>query len=290
MCSSLCLHSGHCVHRSIAAKFVMSGLGTATAPPLIALSYMCAWCAGVPTTKPLLALSASFRFLLAVLTNLLEFDYLSPPLTPTQLFPLSAYTNRLDCAHCPPLINPIFAGGAIFYLTTNNGVSIIKISPWLNDCLFLSTDACNTGDGGYFTGLHFHTPFPDAILYCYGHDINILELLTVMVALKLWGALLCGRRITFQCDNINSVLAINSGHSRVPGMQLCLWEIWFLTARHYIDICAKHIPGLENSIADHLSRWHLSPSHQQRFAELTAGFPTTYIFCPTQLFDFEIDL
>lgn len=176
------------------------------------------------------------------------------------------------------------------FLPRYNCVSIIKISPWLNDRLFLSTDACNTGAGGYFTGLHFHTPFPDAILHRYGHDINILELLAVMVALKLWGALLYGQRITFQCHNINGVLAINSGRSRVPGMQLCLREIWFLTARHDIDIRAKHIPGLENSIADHLSRWHLSPSHQQRFAELTAGFPTTYIFCPTQLFAFEIDL
>ena len=98
------------------------------------------------------------------------------------------------------------------------------------------------------------------------------------------------RASDFEKVYVNSILAINAGHSHVPGMQFCLQEIWFLIIRNDIDICAKHIPGLENSIADHLSRWHLSPLHQQYFAELTADFSTTDIFCPTQLFDFEINL
>lgn len=98
------------------------------------------------------------------------------------------------------------------------------------------------------------------------------------------------RASDFEKVYVNSILAINSGHSHVPGRQLCLREIWFLTIHNDIDIHAKHIPGLENSIADHLSWWHLSSLHQQCFTKLTADFPTTDIFCPTQLFDFEIDL
>ena len=175
------------------------------------------------------------------------------------------------------------------FLPHYNGVSIIKISPWLDDRLFLSTDACATDAGGYFNGQYFHTPFPGSILHRFGHDINILELLTIMVALKLWGTLLCGQRIILQSDNANSVLAINSGRSRVLGMQLCLREIWFLAARNDVDLLAKHIPGLENSFANHLSRWHLSPTHQQRFAELTTDSLTTHVFCSPQLFDFEVD-
>ena len=81
------------------------------------------------------------------------------------------------------------------FLPSYNGVSLIKTSPWLDNRLFLSTDACRTGAGGYFTGQYFHTPFPAPILSQFGHDINILELLTIMVALKLSGELLRGQRL-----------------------------------------------------------------------------------------------
>ena len=175
------------------------------------------------------------------------------------------------------------------FLPSYNGVSLIKTSPWLDNRLFLSTDACRTGAGGYFTGQYFHTPFPAPIHSQFGHDINILELLTIMVALKLWGELLCGQCLILQCDNANSVLAINSSRSRIPGMHLSLQEVWFLTTRHDIAIFAWHIAGVDNTIADHLSRWHLSPVHQLRFDALTADTPTTHILCPPELFQFEID-
>ena len=59
----------------------------------------------------------------------------------------------------------------------------------------------------------------------------------------------------------NSMPAINSGRSHIPGMHLCLQEIWFLTAHYGIDIFAWHVAGMDNPIADHLSPWHLSPVH-----------------------------
>lgn len=68
------------------------------------------------------------------------------------------------------------------FVPTYNSVSLIKTSPWIQDTLSFSTDAC-----GYFNGMFFHTQFPQPIMLSYGHDINILELLTIMVTLKLWG-------------------------------------------------------------------------------------------------------
>ena len=53
-----------------------------------------------------------------------------------------------------------------------------------------------------------------------------------MAALKIWGPALRGKRFILECDNNNSVLALNSGHSRILGMQLCLREIWFFSALH----------------------------------------------------------
>ena len=78
------------------------------------------------------------------------------------------------------------------FLPQFNGVTFIKSTSRLNNPFFLSSDACASGAGGYFQGQYFHTPFPGHILEQYGHDINILELLAVMVALKLcssWSAL-----------------------------------------------------------------------------------------------------
>ena len=137
--------------------------------------------------------------------------------------------------------------------------------PWRNNPMYLSTDACSTGAGGFFNGQYFHTPFPSSVLHRFGHDINTLELLAIMVALKIWAPLLQGQRLVLQSNNENSVLALNSGRSRAPGMQRCLHKIWFLTPAWDFEIVSTHIPGVKNSIADHLSRWHLSPMHRQRF-------------------------
>ena len=71
------------------------------------------------------------------------------------------------------------------FLPFYNGVSIIKTSPWKYDPLYLSTDACTTGAGGFFDSQYFHTPFPSSVLHRFGHNVNTLELLTIMVALKI---------------------------------------------------------------------------------------------------------
>ena len=174
------------------------------------------------------------------------------------------------------------------FVPSYNGVSLIKASPWIHDTLALSTEACGSGAGGYFNGKYFHTPFPPPIMPLYGHDINILELLTIMVALKLWGAALRGQRVIISCDNENSVITLNSGRCHSPGMQLCLREIWFLSAAFDFEIRTNHVPGVSNAIADHLSRWHLSPSHKAHFEALTSGIPTTFVPCPPELFNFEV--
>jgi len=170
------------------------------------------------------------------------------------------------------------------FLPHFNGISLIKTSPWISDPLLLSTDACNTGAGGYFNGQFFHSPFPAPIFHRFGDDINTLELLSIMVALKLWGTALRGLRFILHSDNSNSVQALNSGRSRTLGMQLCLREIWFLSSLYDFEMSAVHIPGRQNSLADHLSRWHLSPDHEAQFDALTSHISTTHVACPMRFF------
>ena len=91
-----------------------------------------------------------------------------------------------------------------------------------------------------------------------------------MVALKLWGTALRRQRVIITCDNENSVFALNSGRSRTSDMQLCLNEIWFLSAAFDFEIRADHVPGVSNAIADHSSRWHLSPCRKAHFEALAS--------------------
>ena len=81
-------------------------------------------------------------------------------------------------------------------------------------------------------------------------------------------------RFIVKCDNAKSVCALNSGRSRTRAMQLCLREIWFLSARFDFVLFADHLPGTFNTLVDYLSRWHLSPTHKAQLQTLTAGLVT----------------
>ena len=63
-----------------------------------------------------------------------------------------------------------------------------------------------------------------------------------------------------------------------------------LLALHEFELRAEHIPGRDNTIADHLSRWHLAPSHEAHFISLTADLATTRLDCPPELFNFDFPM
>ena len=54
------------------------------------------------------------------------------------------------------------------------------------------------------------------------------------------------------------------------------------------EMTAVHVPGRHNTLADHLSRWHLSPYHADQFQLLTSDISTTQVACPSHYFDFQI--
>ena len=105
-------------------------------------------------------------------------------------------------------------------------------------------------------------------------DINSLELLTVIVALKLWGNFLRGLKLQIWCDNIVSVTVVNSGRSRHEFLNSCLREISFLCARYQLEVRCVHIRGVDNRASDRLSRWHLDTSYQRQFFAYAAEFMT----------------
>ena len=150
------------------------------------------------------------------------------------------------------------------FLPWYNGVSVILPSIYSPEVLI--TDACITGAfGGYFGHQCFQLAFPDSIMTNDNYNVNVKELLTIIIALRLWGSDLKGNRVLIQSDNLNAVQAISHQRSHSPLIQQCLRVVWFPCATFDLDLPAKHIPGYFNIIADLLSRWSQDPQAASRF-------------------------
>jgi len=116
--------------------------------------------------------------------------------------------------------------------------------------------------------------------------INALEMLAVIACLKMWGTKFKGKRILIKCDNQVTVYVINTGKSRNSYLQCCLREICFLAAIHEFEIRAVHIAGIDNRLADMLSRWHLDIIHAKHFFESTNNMDLEEITLSTDVFQF----
>lgn len=172
------------------------------------------------------------------------------------------------------------------FVKTYNGVSMIPASVYSPPDQVLSTDACLTGCGALCDDSYFHSPFPTPILE-QDLDINCLELLTVTVAIKLWGHKWRGLSIQIFCDNSISVLAINTGATRNDFMASCLRELWLWCARYEILLRAQHLPGIDNRLADYLSRWHIRPAYYSQKFHTVLGHSSTEVSIENDIFEFQ---
>ena len=174
------------------------------------------------------------------------------------------------------------------FLREYNGVSMISSAVWSSPGEVFVTDACLTGGGGLCHDQYFHVAFPEGIL-AQSLDINCLELLTIVVALQLWGRRWSGLRLTVRCDNAVAVSALNSGRCRSLFLSACLREICYLAATYEFEIRAVHIPGEFNQDADLLSRWASSAGtpRQALFLRRAARDHLVDIPVPASVFDID---
>ena len=172
------------------------------------------------------------------------------------------------------------------FLPTFNGVSMMLMEEWSNPDELCACDACPSGCGGFISGEYFHEEFPPHIAQLKMH-INALELLTIVVALKVWGVKLRGKKVLMYCDNMSSVNLINRGVSRDDFHQDCLREICFTAAVNNFSIKAQHTRGSDNRVADILSRWHLHSNSEQLFREQIGEEQYTRIVIDSSLFSFS---
>jgi len=156
------------------------------------------------------------------------------------------------------------------FLYTYNGISIMVYDDWSKPDELFSTDACLTGIGGYFQGAYFHKLLPQFIVK-EKWSIGVLELIAIVVALRLWSSCFKGKCILIQCDNEAVVQIINTGKARCSVLQEGLRELCYLSALAQCQVKAVHLAGVDNRLADCLSRWDTDDRFVSQFLGLTEG-------------------
>ena len=82
------------------------------------------------------------------------------------------------------------------------------------------------------------------------------ELFSVVIAAHLWGSLWARRPVLFRSDNEAVVAILTTRTSKVPALMHLLRDLLLSAARWGFTFTAAHVPGVENKIADAISRFH----------------------------------
>lgn len=146
----------------------------------------------------------------------------------------------------------------VFLTPAGNRRPIID-EPWVSASeIELFTDACNTGYGARYGDKWFQGEWTPSQLEFARVNVRIsipyLELHALVHAAVVWGHLWKGKQIKFRCDAEAAVAAVQSMKSRNDGMSDLLRVLYATAARHQFQFECEHLPGVNNIVADALSR------------------------------------
>ena len=139
------------------------------------------------------------------------------------------------------------------FLEDFNGKSFFFNDIWeTSHTLHLYTGAPGSIGFGAVFGCHWlHDIWPEMWKT---FNIAFLELSPIVLAVHVWDSLMANKRIIFFSDNATVVDFVNKQTSRHEDIMVLLRDLVLSCLRHNILFQARHIPGLQNSSADYLSR------------------------------------
>ena len=174
-----------------------------------------------------------------------------------------------------------------------DGVIIMLPVTWNSLDSIISSDACLMGGGGWVqtgnsSGEAFCINFPAWLTNRNEVFMNELELITMIVALKVWKDRVKDKNILAYCDNAVSVEVVNMGRARNRFSQACLQEICYLMAKSNSVLKLVHISSENNRICDCLSRFE-DVNKRFQFETLTRGWEVKFKDVLQNLFKFSHD-
>ena len=135
------------------------------------------------------------------------------------------------------------------FLHVYNGVSFYDHRPI---DVSLELDACLTGLGGRSGSFIYHLPIPRGFM---NWTIVHLEMVNILLAVRLFKRQWASKKVLIHCDNAAVVSVLKTGKTRDPYLGACARNIWYVAATADIDLQYTHIKGVDNKVADALSRW-----------------------------------
>ena len=122
----------------------------------------------------------------------------------------------------------------------------------------ISVASGNWGCGAFTGKKWFALPWTDSYLDAH---ISAKELVPIVIAAVLWGKEWSGKTIRVWCDNIAAVSTINHGSCRNHDTMHLARCLAFIKAKMNCELVASHIPGVNNTIADAISRNKMTLFH-----------------------------
>ena len=119
----------------------------------------------------------------------------------------------------------------------------------------IELDACLQGLGAIYRNQVYAIPIPH---YCDSFSIVHLEMLNILVAIRVWGNDWKHQRVLIKCDNQAVVSVLNSGKTQDLTLAAIARNIMMEISDQDIDLQVIHILGIENKVADLLSRWFIT--------------------------------
>ena len=82
-------------------------------------------------------------------------------------------------------------------------------------------------------------------------------LVPIVLSCAVCGRQLARSRVLIECDNYSAMAAVNKHYTKEKVAMHLLQSLYFFVAYYDIDVKCKHIVGVNNTTADHLSRNNL---------------------------------
>ena len=171
-------------------------------------------------------------------------------------------------------------------LKFSRGKSPIPPAVW-TPLVSFSTDASLEGFGMVWGSRALAGIFP---LGFEGLDINKLEMVTVMAAVKHWFKELANLRVKIFVDNQVCVALLNYGITKSPFLASCLREISLCLAENNIELRAEYIPSKQNHLADLCSRAFMTECNFSNFNKILKQGIIKLDYVHYDKFYFQIDL
>ena len=191
------------------------------------------------------------RLLGLIASTLLVVPMARVMMRPIQLYFLSCWKAKIH-----PLTKRVMVPISIipyiqFWQNTDNlvkGLSYLPNTPSLE----IETDACKTGWGGHLGPIKVQGLFPSHQLSLH---INCKEMLAVHCTLKALLDQVRNQSVLVKTDNIaTKQYILNHGGTGSPALCALAIKLLVWCQSQGITLTAEYIPGLQNTLADHLSR------------------------------------